>query len=289
MKKLMLTLAIIVIAAPAMAAISFTAVDNGDGSITISYTTTDGDLPRGIALALSTDNTAQIDSAAAVDVAFNCNMDYLYSNPTAILGEGHPLALTGAAGEAVGPLDTASLSMGVLDEAGGQAAGPATADLATVVIADNGEASVTVTIAADTLRGPASGVVGSEIASNLPIDVAVSFGEPECFPAAHPDYTEWLSVGSPESWCNPFQCKGDANNDTFGFKDLRVDATDLTTLLNGWKQVYSGDPLVDTWISADFAHDAFGFKNLRVDATDLTILLANWKVAGILGDCLDVP
>ena len=64
--------------------------------------------------------------------------------------------------------------MAVLDPSGAQSPGPAsTPNLITLQLKMGFSGLTTVTISADTLRGPASGVVGSILASNLPITVQV--------------------------------------------------------------------------------------------------------------------
>ena len=63
MKKIIILFAA-VFAAPAMAVVTFDGVDNGDGTITISYTCTEGERPRGIALSLLGDGVT-MDSVAS--------------------------------------------------------------------------------------------------------------------------------------------------------------------------------------------------------------------------------
>jgi hypothetical protein len=129
----------------------------------------------------------------------------------------------------------------------------------------------------------------------------------ECFPSTHTDYSEWLTVGSPDSWCYPHQCYGDTDNveSEYGVQPPPplppikswVTVEDLQTLLIGYKQTYGGDPLVDTWIAADFDHAwrEYGVQpppplppiGARVTVEDLQILLANYKQSGVPGDCLD--
>jgi hypothetical protein len=104
---------------------------------------------------------------------------------------------------------------------------------------------------------------------------------------------EWLAMGSPASWDNPRQCHGDADgaqdgNPKSGY--FWVWSSDLSALLAGWKQPYSGDPATDPWISADFTHSEEGNPKsgyFRVWSGDLAILLQYWKQADVPEDCLD--
>ncbi len=288
MKNLMLVL-VLVAAVPAMAVVTFTAEDIGGGQLKISYTTTEGDLPRGIALRIEITGTGTIDEDAMVahDPAFNTFIDWAYSNPSGyVVGNGHAMANPAGPGVLPPGFHTlASVCMGVLDEGGNQVAGPATADpLITLQLVGIGSASVEIT--ADTLRGPDSGVVGSTLVSNLstaPIVLPVVF---ECFDLGHADYAEWDIVGKPDSWCNPRQCHGDANNakEAIGKGTFYVGFADVDILLVGFNKPYSGSPdvdgddpdaLPDTWISADFSRtsEAIGKGTFRVGFVDVDILL----------------
>ncbi|MDH4203739.1 MAG: GEVED domain-containing protein, partial [Phycisphaerae bacterium] len=53
----------------------------------------------------------------------------------------------------------------------------------------------------------------------------------DCFPSTKPDYSEWVLVGKPTSWCTPTQCHGDANGTTeviskvvrqVGYQDINI-------------------------------------------------------------------
>jgi hypothetical protein len=129
--------------------------------------------------------------------------------------------------------------------------------------------------------------------------------ELDCFPPAHPDYSEWVNVGMPDCWCNPRQCYGDADGLLGGGPKsgyYAVGPTDLNILIAGWLVLEPPDgPGIDSipnGICADFAHDLHGCPKCsyyRVGPTDLNILIANWLVReqpfgpGVPPDCLDVP
>ena len=172
MKKILATLVVLALAMPALAAdVDFDAVDNGDGSFTITYTATTA--PRGLALSIDTATVAIVDASAATgtDAAFNCFMDEASEDPeNYVLGAGSPLAADGAAGLPAFPASEFSLCMGVLDAS--QGAGPLSATVATVLTNLPEDATVTVTISEDSFRG---GVVGdAALTTNLPITVTVT-------------------------------------------------------------------------------------------------------------------
>jgi hypothetical protein len=175
--------------------------------------------------------------------------------------------------------------MGVLDQTGKQLAGPATsANLITLKLIKGTADQTTVTVTGDTLRGPASGVVGSVLTSNLPQTAVVKFTT-VCYTG--PDLATWVAVGSPASWCTPRQCHGDADNakETIGKGSFWVGYNDINILLAGFKGAYTNQ----AWIAADFDHktEVIGKGTFRVGYNDINVLLKYFKAAdtAIPGDC----
>jgi hypothetical protein len=153
--------------------------------------------------------------------------------------------------------------------------------------------------------------------------------ETDCFPPAHPDYSEWVNVDKPDCWCYPRQCHGDADGLMGGSSKCGydyVETGDLSILISSWLEIepdcgfsavspHDLSILISAWlvlepafgpgiasipngICADFAHDQGGSHKTgfyRVGPTDLNILIANWLVneppggPGVPPDCLDVP
>ena len=119
------------------------------------------------------------------------------------------------------------------------------------------------------------------------VDMAFVIGTSSCYTG--PDHAQWLSVGKPCSWCNPRQCRGDANGQENGGLKLGyfwVQEADLTILINGWKKdakyIRDYTPAIDPtgWIAADFSHSENGSIKLgyfRVQEKDLGILVNHWK------------
>jgi len=286
MKQLVVLLLVAALAAPSLA-VTFSAADNADGTLTISMDT-QGAVVRGVALKLTCSGGAKLVSTTpvAVNAAFNTFIDYAFTTgETYAIGAGNPFADAAAAGVAAVDATVFSISMGVLDEAGAQAGYNGSAALITV---DTGAGAVL--IEADTLRGPDAGVVGdAALTSNLPLaSVTVTDGPGECIPASHADYTQWSTVGKPASWCNVRQCYGEANGATevFGKGSVWVGMEDLNILLGGFRKAYV-DPLTTPWISADASRSAevFGKGTVRVGMDDLNILLANFRKATVGTDC----
>jgi len=153
MKKLVLTMLVVALAIPAMAAdISITA----DG--VIQLTSVEGENVRGLAIVV--ESAEPITAVAKGDAVFNVFMDAAYEAETAtpgsyVIGAGEPVADPDAKGTIALGGTKISLCMGALDETGNQLAVPAgTIDVATITVC--GE----VTITADALRG---GIVGDAV------------------------------------------------------------------------------------------------------------------------------
>lgn len=267
MKSLM-AIMVLVMAVPAMAVVNFTATDAGSGKLQIAYTTTDGDLPRGVALRVSLSDGAVVDTTVApvVDAAFNTFIDWAYSNPlNYAVGNGHPLAKATEAGALAADASDFSICMGVLDQGGNQAAGPASsANLVTIQL--KGTADTTVTITGDTLRGPASGVVGSVLSSNLPLTVVVKLGAPiECVKSTASFYNDWVKYGKPACWCYVRQCRGDLDGKSALNKPVTL--VDLNTFKLAFNIGDAELALVNNGICADLNHAAA--LNKRVTLVDL--------------------
>lgn len=297
MKRLMAIL-VLVVAVPAMAAVNITAVDATGGKLQIAYTTTDGDLPRGVALRISLSNGAVVDTTApvVVDPAFNAFIDWAYSNPlNYAVGDGNPLAKFDMAGALDADAADFSVSMGVLDPTGNQGAGPAsTTNLITIQLKSIPLDGTNVTISGDTLRGPASGVVGSVLTSNLPITVKVLGGE-EAIKSTAPIYADWVKFGKPACWAYARNCRGDADGKTQGSVITgfwHVGTNDLSILVSAWQ--VKGDAAImaiPNGICADFNRDQQGSAITgywRVGTNDLNKLVANWQVKQPnVPDCMD--
>jgi hypothetical protein len=111
MKKLMLVLAVVLMAVPAMAAVTITASDAGSCTAAINYTST-GTLPRAFALDITVNNGAVI---TGVDVAgaqpFNIYMGTIVIDATGVVtNPGTPVAPAGVGG-ALGGIGTSGITI----------------------------------------------------------------------------------------------------------------------------------------------------------------------------------
>lgn len=288
MKKMLITLLVLAMVAPALAEVAVTATDEGSGHLKIKVSPTNGAVVRGVALKLTNANGAVIDSLPADVTATNFNtfIDYAFSNAGYVIGTGHAAANSAAAGVATVPTGNFSLCAGYLDQ-------DADATLGEGLIVDSffdvfftlsGDA--TINIALDTLRG---GIVGDTLGAVTVQASQVLIGAiPECIPATNASYAQWTVVGKPDSWCNVRQCYGDATASTevIGKGTYWVGYNDLNIFLTGFKATYVS-PAASPWIAADFTRstEVIGKGTYRVGYNDLNIFLANFKSTTVPTTC----
>jgi len=161
MKKLLASLLVLAMCAPAMAVtFSTSATDN---VLTISYDLAEGEVLRGLALTVARQSG---DGVVANDQdhnfgPFNTFMDYAYMAPTEYqIDTGHPFALVSEAGVAAFPASEFAISLGYLDQNGVEPKGEGiTEDGSITIVFTAGAQSLDteVAVALDTLRGGAVG------------------------------------------------------------------------------------------------------------------------------------
>lgn len=233
MKKSLIALLVLACVAPAMAVVDFGLVNNGDGTATITINT-NGDVVRGVGLLVTCTDGAKLADLApvAVNAAFNTYIDYAFDNSGYDFGQGHPFADASAAGVAAVDDTTFSVSLGVLDNNGGQAGFNGSDNLITI---NTGAGHVCIEL--DTLRG---GVVGDvALTATMPACVDVTAG-PACWNYAmfgngdsngdgaitFTDLNAIINAWAP----NPYNACADFN------KDGAITFTDLNVIINNWPQ-----------------------------------------------------
>ena len=322
MKRIIMVLLALLLAAPAMAEVRITAADEGnsDGWVTITYDADagDGKRPRafGLNIAVSDGNIADYSVVGAQP--FRIYMGNIDINDVTgdIDSLGSPVAPNTA------PDDPCQLgSSPIVIEMGSIydpciTSNPNQPAYSGLLIKVQASIDCNLTVSANAARAD-TGVIledGSSADVNFvaATNIPVSFG---CFPTGHDDYAEWQIVGEPTSWCNPRQCHGDADGieNEYGEPDpftgeynkAWVSSEDIAILIAGFRQPYSGDPAVDggdpgsdpdTWIAADFDHtnnnygepDPFTgeYNKARVSSEDVTVLITYFRQT-VAADCLD--
>jgi hypothetical protein len=294
MKKILTSLLVLALVAPAMADVTITCteVGSGDGHLRISVLPSGDAEVRGIALKLArTSGDAAIDATTDATVTqYNTPVDY-YATQGITDGNadnipddpGHPLAepdLPGGELDLTGPRDTFVLCSGYLDHGGSQA-GVTVESFFDVTYDLTAESCITIT--EDQIRGGVQGddlgnvvIVGSPVCLAAPVVEDCVIDDPD---TTH--YEEWLGSANPatptlpwakpDCWCHIRQCRGNVDGVKEGL--FQVTSTDLNILLS----VYNlGDKkLSQTTICADLDHIKEGL--FRVTATDLGLLLPNYN------------
>jgi len=309
---------VLAFAMPAMAAVTISATDEGNGLVRIDYST-DANVSA-FALKVSFDSGATVNDvnnyhvgeSVAGDKGYGIFLDKVNGIKINSLGQvtddGIPIAdpcAPGAAGTGLGT-SAVILEMGALYEEGNQP------DLSgTLCKVQYDSTSVcTMTIAGDSTRGNVVLEDATAATTNLPVVLAglpATEAPDECMPSNHmtpdysamgglgaySDYSDWVAVDKPGCWCkdndpnaNPRQCWGDADKAYGGGTKLKywVSVNDLSTLLAAWQKNYAniqGQTFNGTpLICADFDHRYQGGTKLkyRVSTYDLSILLYNWQI-----------
>jgi hypothetical protein len=290
MRKLILALVVVMLAAPALADITITVEDLGGQQAAINYSGTE--LARAFALDITVDSgtidaisgfTAGDDTGTygifpanfsryiTVDAATGEVADWTDPNYNPVADANDPGALDG--------LGTAGITI----EMGSLYDTQAPATSGTLCVLDvSGPCSMTVALNAT------RGNVVLEDATEATVDLTgaenVSIAGESAYTGPYP--AEWEAVGKPDCWVaaiNPRQCHGDADGVAQGKKKYWVSSVDLDVLIAAWNKPFAdiegqdlnGVPL----ICADSNHQSAGKKKYRVSAEDLDVLVANWNQA----------
>ena len=291
MRKMILVLVVVLIAAPAWA-VDITLTVNGN-EVTIGYDAT-AEAPalvRAFALDVTATggNIVEVKDFAVGDDnggygIFPAN----FSRHITVDGQTGEVADWGVAGYtpvadandtgAAGGLGTGAitLEMGSLYDT---VAPGSIGDLCTIVVDEN---VTQICVTTNEVRG---GIVMEDASQAQTAEVCAEM-KTECMPADNSAYNDWVALGKPECWCSPYQCDGDADGVDSGFPArYRVYLGDLNILVANW-QKKANDATLDP--CADIDHKDSGFPaRYRVYLADLNILVGNWqkKDAALAGDC----
>jgi hypothetical protein len=185
---------------------------------------------------------------------------------------------------ALGGLGTAGLTieLGALYYPTGDSspnAPPDSGTLCKVTVSENCELCV----AENATRG---GVVLTDpsVAPNVVVGCINVVIDDECIKSDWSTYNDWLAMGSPDCWCDPYQCDGDADGGTETFFKYRVYGKDLSAVVDNWKKKIT-DATLDP--CADIDHKPETFFKYRVYGNDLATVVGNWKAkdGDLPGDC----
>lgn len=309
MRKIAVTLAVLLLATPALAAVRIIITNDG-GAAAISYET-DGEVVRAFALDITAvgatidactdyvkgesvrpDNVgygifpANFSRHITVDAATGEVTTWDVNEYTPVADAADPGALGGLGTDGV------TIEMGGLwypPEADSPNAPDDSGLLCKLTVSDE----CTMSAVENPTRG---GIVLTDPSVTPTVDLTAAANvqispEVDCFPSTNSAYNDWVTLGKPDCWCQPpygsgYQCDGDADGKATGFPTfLRISTGDLQVLVDNWNKK-DNDP--DLNPCADIDHKNTGFPTfLRVSTGDLSILVDNWskKDADLPGDC----
>jgi len=225
MKKILLVLAALVFASPALADVNITAAQVGEtNEVIISFTSDETNLVRAFGINVTLDNDANVISATGLSAGY-----WVYPGTIVIAADG---TITNAGSIAAeyddlpsdtlpGPpdgngvtLECASLYAPV--GPGSPNAPAQSGDLASIIL----NKSCTLCISANVSRAGATGVVMENpdevVTVNYSTCIYVNIpDEEECMKTTHPAYADWETWGKPKCWCYAKQCRGDINGAPF--------------------------------------------------------------------------
>ena len=259
MKKTILVLAVLVIAAPAWATVYVTCTTvPGSNEVTVTYDGTgEPNRVRGFALDIAVDSDANIVQILDYFVG-DCNIPQrrgygIFPGSFGRLdetAEGFPVwtdpIYSPLAWKVDYPNDTLdgldtngiTVEMGSLFHPVTPASPNAPPKSGTLLKFYVDVTDCNVTIGQNAIRG---GVVMESTGLSPTIDCngCQVVGYQPCIPTDHEDYQAWLDANEPECWCSEgMQCYGDADGKTISgkFATYAVSSDDLALLIAGWKR-----------------------------------------------------
>lgn len=304
MKKMILALALALIATPAMAVVNISVVDMGECKAAINYEVVgETELVRAFALDIQATGANIIGCEGfmtGVSVAggagygiFPANFSrFITVNPDGTVADWEAAGYSPVADPcdpgALGGLGTDGITIEMGSLYDGDANKPANSGTLCTIEVDG---TCTVTITLNGIRGNVVLENAAEPTVDLSAATAAAVSCGGCFPDTYSTHADWVTLGSPLCWCNSaaggtgsYQCDGDADGATETIFKYRVYTNDLQALIDNWtKKIDDAD--LDP--CADFDHKSETIFKYRVYTNDLQKLIDNWtkKDAALPGDC----
>ena len=299
MKKLMLMLMVLAMAAPLYAAgeVTFVATDNEDGTCTITFDANDIFDIQPVAMGIDvkvngSDPCHLITAVSGIDSFFDIFMDAAYeiqSDPCDPCypydyGEGDAIADPCGPGTADLPSHNFTVSMGGLGGESGELDSAPDNGTAFVLTAGNTKDPcnpVTGHIKINARRG---GVIGNDtepMVTNLHLPFTITYNITDCMKDTHPGYDLWVELDKPDCWCYSTQCKGNIDGLYEITGTVAVFMGDLPTFLANFGQQFV---TTEPGICANLDHLLEITGTVPVFMGDLPIFLANFGQQ-FIGDC----
>jgi hypothetical protein len=299
MRKMILALAVVLLAAPAWATVTITVTPISTTKVAINYIVTpESQLVRAFALDVTVTEGTIVDIndyAVGDDNGGYGIFPGNFSLWITVLPNGTvnnwddpnytPVAPSDDPG-ALGGIGTsgATLEMGSLYDTNE----PAKSGMLCTVTVSVG--TKTLCVNGNAIRGNIVMEDASEVL--LPAPVCHTFIT-DCFPSTFTTYADWVTYAKPKCWCNTandpaatgnYQCDGDGDGATQGIAKYRVYTNDLNLLIPNWQKKIT-DPGINP--CADYDHKGQGIAKYRVYTNDLQKLIDNWqkKDTQLPGNC----
>jgi hypothetical protein len=294
MRKIVCALVVLMLAAPASAAVNITCDQpvSDEPNLVISYECTGGEVLRCIGLDIQLDNDETI-------TAVECLSDDYYVNPGSFTYDGVTPDFGSCVCDSDEPdtlpgIDTNGITIALCslyadDDPDHNTPPPASNGLVKITV--SGECCVNITE-----NGQRGGVLDEDnvdIDPNIESSTTCCVTGLNCFPSGYTTFGDWLAYGSPDCWCAPpegagYQCDGDADGLEQGvFVKYRVYTDDLGIIVANWMKQMSDYPAtLDP--CADIDHKEQGvFVKYRVYTNDLGIVVTNWmkQSSDLPGNC----
>ena len=295
MKKIVLVLAILVLAAPAMGRVDIKCTSDLYRVVTVRYDSSEPNKIRAFALDITCDAGVNITAVNNVDPNFWVYPGSIDINSKGGVesygevvcdgnypGDGYPGTLPG--------LDTNGVTVEMGSLYVGSSNAPSSSGILMTFKVDD---DCTVDIVKNVIRG---GVVMEDADDSVDVNLAEATGiKVECIPSNYADYATWGSVGRPDCWSDTFhsgrQCHGDADGNYYprpvANEDKRkwVTSDDLSIMITGWqkKRTEMTEQQFATAICADFDHNYYPRpvanedKRKWITSDDLSIMISNWQ------------
>ena len=302
MRKMILALAVVLLAAPAWAGVTITVTPISATKVAINYNaTTESQLVRAFALDLTATGGTIVDVndyavgddnggygifpgnfSLWITVLPNGTVDnWDDPNYTPVAPAGDPGALGGIG------TSGATLEMGSLYDTNE----PAKSGMLCTVTVSAGTTKLCVT--GNAIRG---NIVMEDASEVIPVEACYTVAPADCFPSTFTTYADWVTYLKPKCWCNKladpaatgdYQCDGDADGINSGTPYYyRVYTGDIGAIIANWRKKM-GDPVLNP--CADIDHISSGAPYYyRVYTGDVGRIITNWrkKDAGTGGTAL---
>lgn len=277
MKKMICALVVLMITAPAWAAVTISCTDEGNGVCAVSFDATgeEPNLVRAFALDIVVDSGAKI-----IDVDDSVNTDYIiYPGSIVITGgvvtsygtaKADPNVFAGTLGSDPNGM---SIEMGSLYAPATGWASPNKPATSGVLFKFTVDVDCTVSISENAARGGIVMEDSSSPASNLPCPACCTISIiTDCMKDTHPDYQTWSDLNKPDCWCYAHQCQGDADGQQ-QFGQYWVFTDDLDIFKANFAKTAA--QMTADGVCADIDHQE-QFGQYRVFTDDLDIFKVNF-------------